>query len=70
MCLENFSEDFSAKNLKKKKKKTGLNGCVYNFSVDYRAFDISDIMNIHKYLMKKHDIKCLNLLKNVCHIIN
>ena len=34
-------------------KKTGLNGCVYNFSVDYKAFDISDITNIHKYLMKK-----------------
>ena len=34
------------------------------FSVDYRAFDISDIINIHKYLMKKHYIKeCLGLLK-------
>ena len=35
-------------------KKTGLNGYVYDFSVDYRAFDI---INIHKYLMKKHDMK-------------
>ena len=33
-------------------KKTGLNGCVYDFCTDYRAFDISDIINIHKYLMK------------------
>ena len=34
-------------------KKTGLNGCVYNFPVDYRAFDISNIIDIHKYLMTK-----------------
>ena len=39
------------------KKKTRLNGCVYDFYVDYRTFDISDITDIHKYLMKKHDIK-------------
>ena len=38
-------------------KKAGLNGCVYNFSVDYRAFDTSNIIDIHKYLIKKHDIK-------------
>ena len=39
------------------KKKTGLNGCVYDFSLDYRAFDTINIIDIHKYLMKKHDIK-------------
>ena len=39
------------------KKKTELNGCLYNFSVNCKAFDISDITNIHKYLMKKHDIR-------------
>ena len=38
-------------------KKAGLNGCVYNFSVDYKTFDTSNIVNIHKYLMKKHYIK-------------
>ena len=27
--------------------------CVYNFSVDYRTFDTSNIININKYLMKK-----------------
>ena len=41
-------------------KKTGLNGCVYEFSVDYRAFDATNIINIYKYFMKKHNIKwCL-----------
>ena len=38
-------------------KKTGLSGCVYDFSVDYRTFDTSNIIDIHKYLMKKHDTK-------------
>ena len=38
-------------------KKVGLNGYVQDFSVDYRGFDTSNITDIHKYLMKKHDIK-------------
>ena len=29
----------------------GLNGCVYNFSVDYNAIDNSNTINIHKYLL-------------------
>ena len=52
--LGNISGDFSAN---KMKKKTGLNRCVYDFSVDYRAFDTSNIIDIHKYLMKKHNIE-------------
>ena len=53
LCLRNISGDLSANNM----KKAGLNGYVYDFSVDYRAFDTSNIIDIHKYLMKKHDIK-------------
>ena len=30
---------------------------VYEFSVDYRTFNTSNIIDICKYLMKKHDIK-------------
>ena len=53
LCLGNISGDFPANNTKKTpKKQTELNGCVYDFSVNYKAFDISDITNIHKYLMK------------------
>ena len=37
-------------------KKTALNGYVYDFSVDYDAIDVDDILDIHKYLMKKHGI--------------
>ena len=53
MCLRNISGDFSANTMK---KKTGLNGFVYDFAVDYRAFDTSNIIDIYKYLIKKHDI--------------
>ena len=53
LCLGNISKDFSVDNM----KKTGLNGYVYDFSVDYNAIPVDDILDIHKYLMKKHDIK-------------
>ena len=34
-------------------KKTGLNGHVNDFSVDYNATDVDDTSDIQKYLMKK-----------------
>ena len=37
-------------------KKTGLNGYVYDFSVDYDAIVVDNILDIHNYLMKKNDI--------------
>ena len=37
-------------------KKTGFNGYVYDFSVDYAVTDVDDIKDIDKYLMKKNDI--------------
>ena len=37
-------------------KKTGLKGFVYDFSVDYDAIANSDILDIHKYLMKKNNM--------------
>ena len=52
LCLGNISKDWSADNM----KKTGFNGYVYDFSVDYDATDIDDIKDIHKYLMKKNNI--------------
>ena len=36
---------------------TGLFGYVYDFNVDYDVTAIDNILNIYKYLMKKHDIK-------------
>ena len=37
-------------------KKTGLNGYVYDFRVDYDAIAVDDILDICNYLMKKNDI--------------
>ena len=37
-------------------KKTGFTGYVYDFSVDYDAITVDDILDIHKYLMKKNNI--------------
>ena len=37
-------------------KKTRLKGYVYDFSVDYNAIAVADILDIHKYLMKKNEI--------------
>ena len=47
-----ISKDLSIDNM----KKTGFNGNVYDFSVDYDATDIDDIKDIHKYLIKKSNI--------------
>ena len=37
-------------------EKTGLIGSVYDFSVDYDKIAVNDILDIHKYLMKKNGI--------------
>ena len=41
----------------KKKKKKKLNEYVYEFSVDHNIIDAGNIIDIHKYLMKKHGTK-------------
>ena len=38
-------------------KKAELNVCLYDYSADYTAFDTSNIVDVHKYLMKKQYIK-------------
>ena len=53
LCLGNISKDFSVDNM----KNTGLNGYVYDFSADYDAIAVDDILEIHKYLMKKNNMK-------------
>ena len=50
--LGNASKDFSGNNM----KKTGFYRYVYDFSVDYDAVTVDDILDIHKYLMKKNGI--------------
>ena len=36
--------------------RAAFNGCVYDFSVDYDAIAVDDILDIQNYLMKKNDI--------------
>ena len=52
LCLGNVSKDFSTSNM----KKTGLNGYIYDFSIDYNSIVVSDIQDIHEYLMKNNGI--------------
>ena len=39
------------------KKRTGLNGYFYDFSVDYDAIAVVGIVDNHKYLMANNNIK-------------
>ena len=56
ICLENISRDWSAGNM----KKTGLNGYVYEFNVDYRTFYPSNLDKnasiVHEYFRVKYGI--------------
>ena len=52
LCLGNISKDRSIDNM----KKTGFNGYIYDFSEDYDAITVDDILDIYKYLMKKNNI--------------
>ena len=49
LSLGNISKEFSVDNM----KMAGLNGYVYDFSVDYGAIAVYDVLDIHKYLMKR-----------------
>ena len=48
LCLGNISKRISGDNM----KQTGLNGYVYDFSVDYYNIDVDNILDMHKYLRK------------------
>ena len=49
LCIANISKDWSVDNM----KRTWFSGYVYNVSVDDDAIAVDDILDIHKYLMKK-----------------
>ena len=44
LCLGNISKYWLADNM----KRTGLNGYVYDFSVDYDAIEVDDLLDIKK----------------------
>ena len=57
LCLGNVSKTFTINKMKKKQQKkqkqTGLKGVVIYFSADFNPIDTNDILDIHKYLMKR-----------------
>ena len=52
-CLGSISNRFSGTS----STEVSLNENVYHFSVDYSSIGKSDILNIHKYLMTKNNVK-------------
>ena len=52
LCLGGLSKDFEVGCMRASR----LIGYVYDFSVDYGAIAVDDILDIHKYLMKKNGI--------------
>ena len=46
LCLGNISKDFLVDNI----KKTGLNGYVYDFSVDYDAIAVDDMLQCYTFI--------------------
>ena len=52
LCLGNIPKDCTVDNM----KKAELNRYVYDFSVDYDAIAVDDILDIYNYLIKKNDI--------------
>ena len=53
LCLGNISKHSLVDNM----KKTGFNGFVDDFSVDYGAIAVDNIKGIHNYLIKKYNIR-------------
>ena len=52
LCLGSINDDWTAANA----QKTRLWVEIYDFAVDYTSTNIGDIYNIHRYLMKKHNV--------------
>ena len=50
--FENISNNFTVDNM----KKTGLKRKAYNFSSSRETIDTTDVVDIHRHLMKKHNI--------------
>ena len=52
LYLGKISKDWAVDNM----KRAGFNGYIYDFSVDYDAIVVEDILDIHECLMKKNNM--------------
>lgn len=59
-CLGSISNKFDYVQL----EEVSIKERIYDFLVDLNTIDKSDILNIHKYLIWKNEIKCLDLVNN------
>ena len=50
--LGSVTHDFKSS----EQREMNFNGVVYEFSLDYRPIDKTNVLNIHAYLMKKYDV--------------
>ena len=57
LCLSNVSKYFIINNM----NKSGWKGVINFFSVDFNPIDTNDILDIHKYLMKRTRYKMIIL---------
>ena len=53
LCLGNISNEWLVNNM----KEAGFKGYVYDLSIDYDGIEGSNILDVHKYLMGKNEIK-------------
>ena len=53
LCLGNVSNNLSNDNI----RKAELYRYIYDFSVGYYSIDVDDILDIHKYLMNRGNVK-------------
>ena len=51
--MSNVSKDVSVDDM----KNNGFYGCVYDISIDCDGTDTGDILDVHKYLMVKDNIR-------------
>ena len=61
-CLGRILDGFSATEC----SEIYLSGNVYDFSVDFNSINKSEILNLHRYLMTKNNIKQCSVLLKKC----
>ena len=52
LCLGNIRDYWTLDNA----EKTGFYGSIYDFAIDFTKTSVTNIYNVHRYLMKKNDV--------------
>ena len=65
LCLGNIWRDFTINNMKKKKKKNRIKRSYKLFTVDFNPIDTNDILDIHRYSMKRTWYIIFGIIKKI-----